>query len=202
MRLNRTQISCGSAGPLLDIAKRGAIDELVAAASGTTSNSGETTATRIRRDFTEVVTPPWREFAAVLSLGGAFTTTRGAVRGRQEFCAPYVYAAFPEALPVWIGGEQLPWVVTKANTKVYTRTSTSSRVVATLNPSIVEKLDALPPGVVKSGDEGWVLVAVTHTLRGFVRGSAAQSPDDWHVCLAKEADGWRISEFTLYRFAM
>ena len=34
-----------------------------------------------------------------LSHGGAFTTTRGAMEGQREFCAPYFYATFPTELP-------------------------------------------------------------------------------------------------------
>ena len=31
-----------------------------------------------------------------LSLGGTFTTTRGSIAGERQFCAPYVYSAFPK----------------------------------------------------------------------------------------------------------
>jgi hypothetical protein len=37
----------------------------------------------------------WASIERPLLLGGAFTTTRGAVHGRREFCAPYPYASFP-----------------------------------------------------------------------------------------------------------
>ena len=73
---------------LLGAAKRRAVTALVESASETVKVDGEPFAVRLRRDFTDKVTPPWDDFSGALSLGGAFTTTRGAIRDRREFCAP------------------------------------------------------------------------------------------------------------------
>jgi hypothetical protein len=188
---------------LLDIAERRSVPELVAAASSQKiTNSTDSVASRLSRDFTEKVEPPWRQFVDALRLGGAFTTTRGTVAGRREFCAPYVYSAFPEDIPNSIGALELPWAIVRSNTPVYAAPSKSAKVVGRLGYALVEFLDYFPPGVVSAGDPGWVHVTVTESRRGFVVGDAARSPEDWHVCLAREPDGWRIVEFSQDRFEL
>jgi hypothetical protein len=61
----------------------------------------------------------WRELERVLLLGGSFTTTRGARRGRREFCAPYAYSTYPTQLNAIVESmaghdvnpEGDPWVI-------------------------------------------------------------------------------------------
>ena len=187
---------------LIDVAERRAVDELLSLASQTTQTEGSTTVSSLRREFTEVVPPPWQAFKEALSLGGAFTTTRGAVRGRREFCAPYVYSAFPSTLPEWIGGEQLPWVIVRADAPVYARPSLSSPLVARTGHAIVEFLDHIGPGLVAKADPGWVHIALSPKRRGFVTEDSARSPEDWHVCMAREDGGWRVTEFARFRFEL
>jgi hypothetical protein len=91
-----------------------------------------------------------------LSLGGSFTASGSAQPGRREFCAPYVYSAFPTTLPPWIGGENLPWAVIREQTPVYERQDVSSRVIGRIGPAIVEFISAVEPGLIKPGDHGWV----------------------------------------------
>jgi hypothetical protein len=187
---------------LLGIAKRRVVEELVAVASATVQIDGEPFAARLRRDFTDRVTPPWDAFREALSLGGAFTTTRGAIRGRREFCAPYVYGTFPSTLPPWIGGENLPRAITRSTTPVFEAPDRSSRVLARLGHVIVEYLDHVPPEAAEPNDRGWVLIALSPTRKGYVSADAARSPRDWHVCLANEAGRWQISAAAVDEFSM
>ena len=73
------------------------------------------------------------ELERALALGGAFTETRGAVVGRREFCAPYVYAAFPNELPDFLEGEGDPWAIIGARVPVRALRSPSAPVVTYLS---------------------------------------------------------------------
>ena len=177
------------------IAKRRSIADLVTVTSKTVEDQGEPLASRLRRDFLEIGAPHWQRLLGALRLGGAHTVTRGAVAGRAEFCAPYVYAAFPGTLPPWIGGESLPWVVTAPNAPVHEKPNVTSTVIGRVGPAIVEYFDEVPSHARTPPDSGWVLIALTASARGFVSREVARSPSDWHVCFAKENDDWRVSAF-------
>ena len=41
--------------------------------------------------------PSWAHLESALALGGSFTTTRGRVEQRREFCAPYDLQHLPVA---------------------------------------------------------------------------------------------------------
>lgn len=183
---------------VVSAAKRRSLDGLVALASRETKVDLEPVAARLTRDFTEIVQPPWDQFIGALELGGTFTTTRDAVRGRREFCAPYVYSDFPSALPTWAETGLLPSAIIKPNTPVYERPTTSSPVMGRLGYAIVESISSIAAEASTPPDRGWASVTLTMfpTTRGYVSGDAIRSPDDWHVCFAKESVGWRISRFS------
>ena len=44
--------------------------------------------------------PSWAHLESALALGGSFTTTRGRVEQRREFCAPYTYSTYPWPVPL------------------------------------------------------------------------------------------------------
>jgi hypothetical protein len=65
----------------------------------------------LRRSLDSPRHADWRFLERVLTLGGSFTTTRGAQAGRREFCAPYTYSTYPRPVPPDLAGEQDPWVI-------------------------------------------------------------------------------------------
>src|SRR5215217_3998769 len=79
---------------VLEMATRHADNELLAVVESSTSEA-LTRATTVERELRDLGERRWRQLKRALALGGAFTTSRGAVAGRREFCAPYTYGAFP-----------------------------------------------------------------------------------------------------------
>jgi len=71
----------------------------------------------------------WGGIVESLSLGGAFTTSHGAIEGRREFCAPYYYALFPSNLPGEVQGENAPWAIIDKNVALHAKPDARSRVV-------------------------------------------------------------------------
>jgi hypothetical protein len=130
---------------------------------------------------------------AALALGGVFTTTRGAERGRREFCAPYVYAAYPSELPQELQGETLPWVILGNEVPVHARPDARSSVIQRLSYSLVF---ANGPAVA-GGSNGstWQEVELGKTV-GYVDRSMLRSPTDYYVCMAKFGENWLITDIT------
>src|SRR4051812_5020797 len=72
------------------------------------------------------------EMRKVLRLGGSFTTSRGAITGRREFCAPYIYSKYPNTFPDIPGvgsDEGHPWAVIKEHVPAYRGASEKTAVV-------------------------------------------------------------------------
>lgn len=148
---------------------------------------------RSRRRFGEILSRPedeaWGGLEGALSLGGAFTKTRGAVEGRREFCAPYVYAAFPSD----IVAEGTPWVILDKDVAVHAAPNRKSAVIGTLSYAIVQapgnqRHDPLDYNTV------WETIA-SDDKEAFVLASKIRDPEAYHVCFANEG-GWVISAFT------
>jgi len=134
----------------------------------------------------------WQGLEDALSHGGAFTTTRGAMAGQREFCAPYFYATFPMELPDAVQGERTPWVVIDKDVAVHAAPDAKSRVLARWSYVIVqanggEQEDAKIPGV------RWQSVDFPEDSESFVLANKIRNPEGYHVCFAKEWGKWRIS---------
>jgi hypothetical protein len=187
---------------LLDVVERRDLDALVEMSSRTKTDRGDVPANVVRYRFTDVNELPWEQLSEALSLGGSFTTTRGALKGRREFCAPYVYSAYPSELPDELEGKNLPWAIIHEGTRVRESAQSSSRIVATLGPSLVMFIDRVEPDVFnfKQRDAGWVLIQLSPSRKGYVDWRDARSPDDWHVCIALESGGWAVTAFAQYEF--
>lgn len=180
---------------LLDIVRRRALDELMTNVEMDTPDAFAR-ARSIEIELKDGGDDSWRNLERALSLGGAFTTKRGAVPNRREFCAPYTYAAFPEKLPEWIGAEQPPVVVVGTKVPVYKEPNTTSRVIARLSYVIVDWVDTVA-GPLGSNPEipGLVQIEIAPERRGWVEGRNVRFLDDWHVCIAQTGQEWKISEF-------
>src|SRR5262245_24465653 len=131
----------------------------------------------------------WDRVATALALGGAFTTTRGRKFGRREFCAPYVYAAFPKNVPDHLNGETRPWVIVKKEVQVRERPG-GGTVTATLSYDLVR---ADGPELRGPDGELWQEVEVDEKVLGFVPSVAIRNPEGYHVCLANEGGRWMVS---------
>lgn len=133
------------------------------------------------------------EVERALALGGAFTETRGAVLGRREFCAPYVYGAFPNQLPDFLDGEGDPWAIVGSHVPVRAQRSPSARTVTYLSWELVKAdawLDADPESHLR-----WAEVTLPSGRSGFVQELQIRRTTDYHVCFAKIDGAWRMTTF-------
>jgi hypothetical protein len=136
----------------------------------------------------------WVALRRLLALGGSFTTTRGAVAGRQEFCAPYVYSAFPaRPLPESIEGEVDPWVILGEKVPVYSERKATARVMLYLSYAIVRTGGGLL-GPERDGTF-WAPLHLPDDREGFVISEQIRSPSDYHACFAKLDGAWRMTAF-------
>jgi hypothetical protein len=135
--------------------------------------------------------PGWEAMSRALALGGSFTTTRGAERGRREFCAPYTYSAYPDVIPNSLVGELDPWVIIGAHVPVRARPRSDSPALIYLDHELVSvnglESPGIPPplwfGVVVERHEGWVSA------------DSIRNPEDYHVCFADSGSNWVLSTF-------
>jgi hypothetical protein len=129
----------------------------------------------------------------LLALGGSFTTTRGAVYGRREFCAPYVYSAFPRELPPALEGEIQVWAIISGHAPVRAKRSRTATVITYLSYDLV-KADGWLEDVAPSNLR-WAEVTLAGGRTGFVEEGMIWKPSDWHACFAKVDGRWSISSF-------
>lgn len=185
---------------VMDIVRRRALDELMTRVEMETPDAFRR-AQFIESQLKEGDETEWKRVERALTLGGAFTTTRGAVPNRREFCAPYAYGAFPEKLPEWIGGEQPPVVVVGTKVPVYKAPNATSRVIARFSYVIVDWIDTMAGPL---GQDplipAFVQIEIAPERRGWVEGRNVIFLDGWHVCMVQTGQGWKISEFDQREF--
>jgi hypothetical protein len=142
----------------------------------------------------------WRELERAISLGGAFTHTRGERTGRREFCAPYVYATYPEPLNVIVermaghdeNPESAPWPVLGERVPVYALPSADSRVLTTLSYHLVIPSGSAAPG---SPLVRWYEIFTPTGQAGWISADLLRSPSDYHACFAQVKGAWTLVEF-------
>lgn len=141
----------------------------------------------------------WAGLEGVLALGGAFTTTRGAVAGRKEYCAPYVYSAYPTT-PELIGmiermpghnenPEGEPWAVVGARVPVFKDPTPSSAVITHLSYDLVIVDESRTVG---TPSQLWHRVFTPRDGLGWLSGAQLRRPRDFRVCFAELNGTWRI----------
>lgn len=136
----------------------------------------------------------WRELEQLLALGGTFTATRGAVKGRREFCAPYVYSAYPWPVPSGYGSEVDPSVLLEADVAVHAAPSSTSPVLTRLSYALVQEVGGGYPGDGRPGPT-WTLVILQDDREGYVLDTQIRSPTDYHACFAQIEGRWQMVRF-------
>lgn len=142
-----------------------------------------------RESFSGGEQSTWDHLAQLLALGGTFTTTRGAVKGRREFCAPYVYSTFPWPVPSGYGDS---WVVLEADVPVHQGPDGSAPVLARLSHELVRAGGAVGP---LPHGPFWVSVELPDGREGYVRDAQIRSPTDYHACFAQIEGRWQMVRF-------
>jgi hypothetical protein len=137
-----------------------------------------------------------------LTLGGSFTTTRGSFKGERQFCAPYVYSAYPsdayELNLLFQHGDE-PWAIIGKNVPVRSRPSNKAPVVTRSSYQLVyvpgglawaeEDVAKGPP----YSDRGWREVETRNGKTGYVDSRLVRNPADYHVCFAQRGGHWLIT---------
>ena len=148
------------------------------------------------RGTEEALRADLRELRRLLELGGSFTTTRGQLVGRREFCAPYTYAAyppFPRGLPERFRAGPPPWVVVGKDVPVYRAASATSVRLRTLSYALVVAGGGIHFDA--DGRDTWVRVDLDGGMEGWVQGGQIRSPEDYHACFAKVDGNWTLTRF-------
>jgi hypothetical protein len=130
----------------------------------------------------------WEHLEELIVLGGTFTTTRGAVAGRREFCAPYTYSAYPRPVDRDLAGELDPWIIISPKAALRSAPDPSAQVLTWLSYELVK-----PNGDAR--DDNWYGVVAHDGREGWVASSDIRDPDDYHVCFALINGRWLMTAF-------
>jgi hypothetical protein len=127
--------------------------------------------------------PLWAELGRVLSLGGALVSP-------TEFCAPYVFARFPEDLDAFAYV-----VVTSVAAPVRAQPAEDAPVLETLHYDIVRRDEkGGAPATVGTRAE-WVRVVTPTGKSGYLHDRDLRSPTDYRACFHKDAGQWLLTTF-------
>jgi hypothetical protein len=138
-----------------------------------------------------------------LTLGGSFTTTRGSVDRERQFCAPYVYSAFPfsvdrDLLRYPDDGYGVGVLIAK-DIPVRRRPGDQSPIVARVSYRLVHF--ATVEGDRDAQREiSWEHIITEDGVDGYVPASVVRRPNDYYVCFAQRAGAWRVTEFGQDRY--
>jgi hypothetical protein len=139
------------------------------------------------------------DLSRLLALGGSFTTTRGSVHGRREFCAPYVYSAFPKLynLPDGLSnrlGDGDAWVVLQARVPVKKEPTVLSLTLRYFSYEIVSVGGDDVPDRHSPGPR-WVQIYLPGRVVGYVDSTVVRRTYDYAACFAKFEGQWRMTLF-------
>jgi len=142
-------------------------------------------------------TDTWSQLERVLTLGGSFITEqqhlygRGAELGANEFCAPYIYSAFPHN-PDGLG-EAEAGVLLQRNVAVHAAPSAQSSIVTRRSHEVVKFQAKHYEERGKPSD--WTRIETLDGKRGYVRSVEVRNVTDYHACFGKFEEGWLMTEF-------
>lgn len=123
----------------------------------------------------------WETFLPVIANGGKFLEN-----DRKLFCAPYLFAAFPDDLDSFTY-----LAIFGNNVNLRSGPSMKSPVLDQLSYNVVEPVD--------QGDRidkaEWIEIRTLGGKKGFVRSEFVRSPIDYRACFAKKAGKWKMTAF-------
>lgn len=131
----------------------------------------------------------WEELLAALENGGTFMDDGSG--SERRFCAPYLFAEFPDELDAF---EQL--AAFYPGVKVYSKPNLFSDTVATLEYNVVS-VD-FENSVTSPDDENewlWAKIRTLGGISGFVDADSLRSPLDYRACFERSGDRWLMSIF-------
>jgi hypothetical protein len=118
----------------------------------------------------------WADLATALALGGTFPSP-------DSFVAPYVFAAWPDALDSFECG-----AVVGDRVRVRASTAPDSAVVGLVSYQIVQLLPAQQEGAATQ-------VRLANGVTGFIASAFVRSPIDYRAIFQKTDGQWRLRAF-------
>lgn len=142
----------------------------------------------------------WTKLEELLRLGGTFSKGLHRVRDKgqrqyatREFCAPYVWSAYPPTLPEPLEGMVEPWVILGSRVAVRVKPPRDMRVLTRLDYDLVHLIDPFDRDA--SPSQEWIGVKLPDGRRGYVARSFIRNPDDYHACFGEFEGQWLMTEF-------
>jgi hypothetical protein len=131
-----------------------------------------------------------------LTLGGTFTTTRGSRWGAREFCAPYVYSAFPAEYDHVIANDDFPWVVIGKHVPLRSTPDPDAPPRRYLSYDIVYVTPVGENAARNRRGQLWPyrVIEEPRALAGFVPADSVRNPQDFHVCFGMRSGQWKVTE--------
>lgn len=118
----------------------------------------------------------WGEMEKALALGGGFLAD-------DRYCAPYVYAY---ALPGAKDNLSNAFVI-RDRAKLYEKPTVESGVLGHFSYTVVP--------IERWLDRDWVEVLLADGRKGYLSRQDFRIRGDYHLCFAKEPDGWKLTVF-------
>ncbi|MGE5524253.1 MAG: hypothetical protein ACM3SS_11090 [Rhodospirillaceae bacterium] len=143
-------------------------------------------------DLASETSPLWRELSSALFLGAAYMKPdkdEKGRKGRQELCAPYVLAKWPEDIEPFGHG-----AIVARDTAVKKEPSSGSPTLQSLSYDIVPVLDWEMDDREPGSPQRWVKVR-TAAGDGYVPEEHVRSPIELAACFVKGPNGWRMVAF-------
>lgn len=144
----------------------------------------------------------WTALEELLRLGGTFTSRLkvNRVRGEgqrqyatREFCAPYVWSAYPRPVPLPLTSEVDPWVILGTGVAARARPPRDMRVLMRLDYDLVHVFSTAD--VHAGAPPEWIGITLPDGRRGYVAETLIRSPDDYHACFGEFDSVWLMTEF-------
>ncbi len=111
----------------------------------------------------------------------------------REFCAPYVWSAFPAPLPDPVAGLVDPWVILRTGVAARARPPRDMRVLMRLDYDLVHLFSTAD--VHAGAPPQWIGITLPDGRRGYVAKALIRSPDDYHACFGEFDGVWLMTEF-------
>jgi hypothetical protein len=132
----------------------------------------------------------WRELEEILTKGGVF---RVITEERRQFCAPYVFASFPEEYDGFMNV-----AVTEPAAPLHAEPRDDSKVLATLAYEIVKPALFQPPELNHEDEHktpDWRKVETFDGITGYIRESAIRSPLGYRACFEPRDGAWAMTVY-------
>ena len=131
----------------------------------------------------------WNELLEVLTNGGAFV--KDGENKNKQFCAPYIFTAFPADLDAFEYQ-----MIFGNNVNLRVRPDLKAESIAKLSYNVVRvDYDDSVRNPKKDGDYTWLKIETLGGKKGFVSADYVRSPINYRGCFEKRNGKWKMTLF-------